>query len=78
MRGIEGWQMLRSGASKVAPVVKNPLATAGEVRDAVLIPGSGRPPGEGIDNPLQYSCLKNPMDTELEVAGPWLLPAASW
>ena len=30
--------------------------------DMGLIPGSGRSPGEGSDNPLQYSCLENPMD----------------
>ena len=30
--------------------------------DPGSIPGSGRSPGEGNDNPLQYSCLKNPMD----------------
>ena len=40
-------------------VVKNPPINAG---DAGLIPGSGRSPGEGNDNPLQYSCLENPMD----------------
>ena len=40
-------------------VVKNPLANAG---DAGLIPGSGRSPGEGNDNPLWYSCLGKPMD----------------
>ena len=40
-------------------VVKNPPANAG---DAGLIPGSGRPPGGGNGNPLQYSCLGNPMD----------------
>ena len=39
-------------------VVKNPLANAG---DAGSIPGSGRLPGEGVGNPLQYSCLGNPM-----------------
>ena len=32
--------------------------------DPGLIPGSGRPPGEGNDNPLQYSSLENPMDKE--------------
>ena len=32
--------------------------------DPGLIPGSGRSPGEGNGNPLQYSCLKNPMDRE--------------
>ena len=43
-------------------VVKNLLAEAGETRDVGLIPGSGGSPGEGHDNPLQYSCLENPMD----------------
>ena len=33
-----------------------------EVRDAGLISGSGRSPGGGHGNPLQYSCLENPMD----------------
>ena len=40
-------------------MVKNPPANA---RDAGLIPGSGRYPGEGHGNPLQYSCLGNPID----------------
>ena len=40
-------------------VVKNPPAIAG---DTVLMPGSGRSPGEGNGNPLQDSCLGNPMD----------------
>ena len=39
--------------------VKNPLAKAGDVG---LIPGSGRSPGEGHGNPLQYSCLGNSVD----------------
>ena len=43
-------------------VVKNPPATAGGTRDAGLIPGSGRWPGIGNGNLLQYSCLGNPMD----------------
>ena len=50
------------GASQVPLVVKNPLANAGDIRDAVSIPGSERSPGGGHDNPLQYSCLENPMD----------------
>ena len=50
------------GASQVALVVKHPPANAGDVRDANLIPGSGRSPEEGQSNPLQYSCLENPMD----------------
>ena len=40
-------------------VVKNPMADAG---DAGSIPGSGRSPGKENGNPLQYSCLENPMD----------------
>jgi len=55
-------------ASQVEQVVKNPPANAGDVRDAGSdpwvrkIPGSGRSPGGGHGNPLQYSCLENPMD----------------
>ena len=49
-------------ASQVAQVGRNPPANAGDTRDTGLIPGSGRPPGEGKDNRLQYSCLENPMD----------------
>ena len=49
-------------ASQVVLVVKNLLANAGDVKDVGLIPGLGRSPGGGPDNPLQYSCLKNPMD----------------
>ena len=46
-------------------VVKNPPANTG---DAGLIPGLGRSPGEGNGNPLQYSCLGNPMEK-----GVWLV-----
>ena len=46
----------------MALVVKNPPAGAGDAKDAGLIPRSGRSPGEGHGNPLQYSCLGNPMD----------------
>ena len=46
----------------MALVVKNPPANAGNIRDMGLIPGLGRSPGGGHDNPFQYSCLKNPMD----------------
>ena len=38
-------------------VVKNPPANAGDLGDSGSIPGSGRSPGEGNGNPLQYSCL---------------------
>ena len=43
-------------------MVKNLPANAGDIRDSGSIPGSGRPPGEGNGNPLQYSCLENSMD----------------
>ena len=46
----------------MALVVKNPPASAGDVRDMGSIPGSGRCPGGGHSNPLQYSCLETPMD----------------
>ena len=48
-------------------VVKNPPANAGEAKNAVSNPGSGRYPGVGNDNTLQYSCLENSMDR-----GAWL------
>ena len=43
-------------------MVKKSTAKAGDIRDASLISGSGRYPGEGNGNLLQYSCLGNPMD----------------
>ena len=43
-------------------MVKNPPANARGAGNAGLIPGLGRSPGRGNGNPLQYSCLKNPMD----------------
>ena len=43
-------------------VVKNLPAKAGDTRDVGLIPGSGKCPGVGNGNPLQYSCLEVPMD----------------
>ena len=46
----------------MALVVKNLPANAGDVRDTVSIPRSGRSPEEGNGNPGQYSCLENPMD----------------
>ena len=50
------------GASQVALVVKNLAANAGDARDVGLIPGSRKPLGGVYGNPLQYSCLENPMD----------------
>ena len=46
-------------------MVKNPPANEGDIRATGSVPGSGRSPGEGHDNP-QYSCLENPLDS-----GPW-------
>ena len=43
-------------------MVKTPPVNAGDVRDAGSIPGLERPSGGGHGNPLQYSCLENPMD----------------
>ena len=51
-------------ASYVAIIVKNLPANAGDARDKGWIPGSGRSPGEGKGNPLQYSFLENFMDRE--------------
>ena len=57
IQAIEG-----NWASQVVPVAKNLPANAGDARDMGLLPGSGRSPGGGHGNPLQYSCLENPMD----------------
>ena len=43
-------------------VVKNLLGSAGDIEESSSIPGLGRSPAGGNDNPLQYSCLENPMD----------------
>ena len=48
--------------SQVALVVKNSPANAGDSRDVGSIPGSGRSPGGEHGNPIQYSCLENPMN----------------
>ena len=49
-------------ASKILLVVKNPPTNARDTRNTGSIPGSGRSPGIGNGNPLQYSCLENFMD----------------
>ena len=53
---MESWG-LPSGTSG-----KEPAANAGDTRNASSITGSGRSPAEGNDDPLQFSCLENPMD----------------
>ena len=45
-------------------VVENPPVKAGDIRNVGSIPGSGRSPGGGHGNQLQYSCLENPVDRE--------------
>ena len=44
-------------------MAKNPPVNAGDTGDVGSIPGSGRFPGEGNGNPLQYSCLENSVDS---------------
>ena len=51
--------ILITRASQVTLLVKNPPANAGDIRDLGSIPESGRSPGGGHGNPLQYSCLEN-------------------
>ena len=53
-------------------VIKNLPANAGDTEDVGSIPGLGRSPGGGNGNPLQYSCLGNPMD-----GGAWQGPVRS-
>ena len=61
LKRLELSQPIPDTSSLVAQTVKVSAYNAG---DPGLIPGSGRYPGEGNDNPLQYSCLENPMDGE--------------
>ena len=63
------WVTVYWGPSQVALVVKNPPANAEGAGEVGSIPGSGRPPGVGNGNPLQYSCLENSMDR-----GAWWAP----
>ena len=57
LRGNKEARGFPSGASR-----KDSAASTGDIRDIGLIPGLGRSLGGGHDNPLQYSCLENPMD----------------
>ena len=54
--------MSNSGAPQVALVIKNLLANAGDIRDIGSNPGTGKSLGGGHGNPLQHSCLENPVD----------------
>ena len=49
-------------SSQVELMVKNLPAHAGDAKDVGSIPGSGKSPGAGNGNPLQYSCLENSME----------------
>ena len=60
--GLKRIQIGAGGTSQAVPVVKNPPVNAGVIRDTGSLPGSGRPPGEGHGNPLQYSCLEKAMN----------------
>ena len=61
-----------AGTSQVALVVKKLSTNVGRIRHAGLILGSERSPGEGNGNPLQYSCLENPMDRGAwQANSPW-------
>ena len=68
--GCKEWDMTErlSLSLQVALVVKNLPANAGDGRDAGSISESGRCPGAGHGNPLQYSCLENPMDRRAQQA----------
>ena len=54
----------RAQDSQGDAVVKNPAANTGDAGDMISIPGLGRYPRGGNGNPLQYSCLENPMDRD--------------
>ena len=56
------WLRFGSWTSQLVLVVKNLSVNAEDIRDTGLIPGLGRSPGGGHGNPLQFSCLENPMD----------------
>ena len=65
--------------SQVVPVVKNPPANAGDIRDVSSIPGLGRSPEGGHGNPLQYPCLENPMDRGAwQVTVHWVTKGQTW
>ena len=61
---IQSFNKQVARASQVALTVKNPPANAGDIRDVGLIPELGRSPGDGHGNPLQHTCLGNPIDRE--------------
>ena len=69
VNALSGTNHLLAGASQVAQLVKNLPANAEDTRDVGSITGSGRSPGVGNGDPLQYSCLNDPMDRK--AYSPW-------
>ena len=64
--------MIAMGFQPVRPGGSDGKASVCNVGDPSSIPGSGTSPGEGNGNPLQHSCLENPMDRgALVVCSPW-------
>ena len=59
---LDRLEILHSRTSQVVPVVKNPSANAGDIRDMGLISGLGKSPEGRHGNPLPDSCLESPMD----------------
>ena len=62
------WKDTWTSVFMAALLVKDPTANAGDAEDMGSIPGSGRSPGGGHGNPLQYSCLENPHE---QIGGAW-------
>ena len=62
IKGSKLWLSLEPRASPCGSNGKELARSTGDTRDVSSIPGSGKFPGEGNGNPLQYSCLRNPMD----------------
>ena len=68
---MTSYDATQNGRRRIIPqrqgllVLKNPPTSAGDVRDMGSTPGSGRSPGAGNGNPLQYLCLENSMDREV-------------
>ena len=62
LAGLIPGSILSFGASQVMLVVKNQPANRGDMRDEASVPGLGRSSGGGHGNPVQYSCLEDPMN----------------
>ena len=58
---MDQWGLSKRQFKANANMIKNPYANTGNTGNASSVPGSGKSPGKGHGNPLQYSCLENPM-----------------